>query len=207
MSGPCRAVSLRTMAVVDRMAQLNNEGKLPSPPPRPLASQEAFRRANASSPPPPSRVQGAQPPPGVQRVPRNAERRPHLPHRGCLSLTPRRVGAGNPHVRSRREVQGVSPCLFLGASKNIGGWAGGTTAQAKTIPPLKEGASHNKNPRAYNQRKPPVRLPSRVQGAQPPPGVQGVSPCFQKRWRVGRWDNGVSQAANRRQSKKSRNAG
>ena len=36
--------------------------------------------------------------------------------------------------------------------------------------------------------------PSRVQGAQPPPGVQRESPCTQKRWRVGRWDNGARQA-------------
>ena len=34
----------------------------------------------------------------------------------------------------------------------------------------------------------------RVQGAQPPPGVQGESPCSGKRWRVGRWDNGAGQA-------------
>ena len=26
-----------------------------------------------------------------------------------------------------------------------------------------------------------------------PPGVQGESPCLQKRWRVGRWDNGAGQ--------------
>ena len=36
-------------------------------------------------------------------------------------------------------------------------------------------------------------LPSGVQGAQPPPGVQGKSPCTQKRWRVGRRDNGAGQ--------------
>ncbi len=54
------------------------------------------------SPPshPKSRVQGAQPPPGVTACP---------------------------------------PVL-----ENVGGWAGGTTAQAKPIPPLKEGARHSK---------------------------------------------------------------
>ena len=36
----------------------------------------------------------------------------------------------------------------------------------------------------------PLRSPSGVQGAQPPPVAQRV-PLYQKRWRVGRWDSGV----------------
>ncbi len=39
-----------------------------------------------------------------------------------------------------------------------------------------------------------VHPPSRVQGAAPPPGVQGGASLYPKRWRVGRWDNGARQA-------------
>ncbi len=66
------------------------------------APQVAKRRRLRS----PSRVQGAQPPPGVQRVPRNAERRPRLsPEGGCREPNAFRY-RGSPPV-----------------PKSIGGWA------------------------------------------------------------------------------------
>ena len=83
--------------------------------------------------------------------------------------------------RPRRGEQGESPLSW----KTAEGGAGGIAAQAKTDPPLKEGAGQNQNPLP----------PSRVQGAQPPPGEQGDSPCSQKRRRVGWWDNGAGQAS------------
>ena len=121
-------------------------------------------------------------------TPRQQNNAPPVPQAGCRGAAP----------------AGGTACPPV--PKNIGGWAGGTTAHAKPIPPLKDGASHNKtirpagascpSPRtrrmARKRRLP--RSPSRVQGAQPPPGVQGESPCFQKRWRVGRWDNSARQA-------------
>ena len=94
---------------------------------------------------PPSRVQGAQPPPGVQRVP----------------LYP----------------------------KTLEGGLGGTAVSATTglsVRPLalaRRLGSGSKRAKVKKQR--PLRSPSRVQGAQPPPGVQGESPCTKKRWRVG----------------------
>ena len=79
----------------------------------------------------PSRVQGAQPPLGLQRVPRNAKRRPHLSLKGgCREpLVPAGGTGGVP--------------LF---PKTLEGGPGGTTALAKIDPPLKEGAGQNKTP-------------------------------------------------------------
>ena len=61
-------------------------------------------------------------------------------------------------------VQGVSP-----VSKNVGGVGRWDNGARQAIPPAAEGRKPQQNPRP----------PSRVQGAQPPPGVQGESPCFQ----------------------------
>ncbi len=96
---------------------------------------------------PPSRVQGAQPPPGVQRVPRNAERKPHLSLKGgCREpLVPAGGNRGCPPV-----------------SKNIGGWAGGTTAHAKPDPPPKEGAGQNKTIRPHQRADAGVRGPCHI---------------------------------------------
>ena len=151
--------------------------------------------------PPPSRVQRAQPPLGVQRVPlfsktseggaggeQSVTPRPN----GCrgydramtaldwvmAALWPRWIALRNgpiplplatPHLRPQAGCRGrcfrgsmVSPPV----PKSVGRWA-------------------RWNDGAF------LISPRRVQGAQPPPGVQGESPCFQKRWRVGRWDNGA----------------
>ena len=139
MSGPCCAVSLRTMAVVDRMAHLNNEGKLPSPPPRLLAGQEASRRARR-------------------------ENAAALPQAGCRGRSPRRGNRGSPPV-----------------SKNVGGWAGGTTAHAKPTPPLKEGARQDKTIRPHR------RPPSEVRGPCHTPLVKYELLCYDSpmRWAAG----------------------
>ena len=76
----------------------------------------------------PSRVQRAQPPPGVHRVPRNAERRLHLsPKGGCREFDVPPGGAGG---------------LPLYPKTSEGG-AGGIVAKAKTAPPFQEGAGQN----------------------------------------------------------------
>ena len=144
----------------------------------------------APSHPSPKQGAGAQPPSGVQRVPllgKTLESGPGritadatVPKAGCRGRSPRRGYRGSPPV-----------------SKNVGGWAGGTTAQAKPDPPLKEGAGsaapagatvcppvlenvpgqsgRDSGVRAISP--PPIPAPSRVQETQPPPGVQRV-PLF-----------------------------
>ena len=67
-------------------------------------------------------------------------------------------------------------------------------AYTAPIPPLVLGGRLGSFPTRQVSKRRPLRPPSGVQGAQPPPGVQGAFPCFQKRWRVGRWDNGAGQA-------------
>ena len=67
-------------------------------------------------------------------------RSPSAPQAGCRGRSPRRGYRGSPPV-----------------SKNVGGWAGGTTAHAKPDPPLIEGAGHNET----------SVPPSRVQGRSP----------------------------------------
>ena len=89
-------------------------------------------------------MQGAQPPPGVQRVPRNAERKPHLSLKG---------GCREPLVPAGGN-RGCPPVL-----ENVGGWAGGTTAQAKLIPPLKEGAGQDKTIHPHRRAAAGVRGP------------------------------------------------
>ena len=100
----------------------------------------------------PSGVQGAAPPPGVQRV----------------SLYPQTLEGG----------------------------LGGTAVPAVISPlpnPILRARLGRNSRRSKLKNDAPISPPSRVQGAQPPPGVQGESPCTQKRWRVGRWDNGARQ--------------
>ena len=69
----------------------------------------------------------------------------------CLS----KEGAGSSMLR--REVQASPP-----VPKNIGGWAGGTTAQAKPDPPLKEGAGQNKTIRPHQRADAGVRGPCHI---------------------------------------------
>ena len=130
----------------------------PTPPLKEGASQNKTTR-------PPSRVQGAQPPPGVQCVPRNAERKPHLSLKGgCREPNAPPGGAG-----------GVP--LY---PKTLEGGPGGTTAHAKPIPPLKEGASHNKTP-----------VPQAGCRGAAPAGGTACPPVSKNVGGWPRWDNGV----------------
>ena len=134
-----------------------------------------------------SRGQGAQPPPGVQRVPlfpKTLEGGPGGTTAQAKPIPPLKEGAShnNPPF-PKRGAGGAAPTGGTACppvSKNVGGWAGGTTAPAKPDPPLKEGASHNKPP--FSKQG--------AGGAAPAGGTGGV-PLYPKRWRVGRWDNGA----------------
>ena len=143
---------VRAVTALDRASQRSHP-PLPSPPGRlacPCPRTRGKARQGGSipsspgyaSPPSPSRVQGAQPPPGVQRVPRNAERRPHLSlEGGCREPNAPPGGAGGVPLYPKR----------------LEGGAGGTTAQAKPDPPLKEGAGQNKTIRPHQRADAGVR--------------------------------------------------
>ncbi len=74
--------------------------------------------------------------PGEQTTP------PPSPQAGCRGRSPRRGYRGSPPV-----------------PKNVGGWAGGTTAQAKPVPSLIEGARQDKTIRPHRRADAGVRGP------------------------------------------------
>ena len=157
----------------------------------------------------PSRVQGAQPPPGVQRVPlflktseggagggQSVTPRPN----GCrgydramtaldwamTALEPRWIALRNGPIPLSPIPPGrLCPCP--GARGKV----------RKGFPLRPRGKPGGIPTRQVTKQRPHLSglyTSAGLQGAQPPPGVQGESPCTQKRWRVGRWDNGAGQS-------------
>ena len=79
------------------------------------------------------------------RSPRLAQRVPQMPTEGLTRLP---IG-GCREPWFPPGVRGSPP-----VSKNVGGWAGGTTAQAKPNPPLKDDAGRNKHIRPGSANPP-----------------------------------------------------
>ena len=86
---------------------------------------------------------------------RQMSKRPSVPQAGCRGRSPRRGYRGCPPV-----------------PKNVGGWAGGTTAHAKPDPPLKEGARQAKTIRPHR------RADAGVRGPCHPPIVKYEQVCY-----------------------------
>ena len=127
--------------------------------------------------PPPSRVQRAQPPLGVQRVP-------------LFSKTSEGGAGGEQSVTPRpNSCRGYDRAMTALDWAMTALWPRWIALRNGPIPFPWLGSIPTRQV-GKRRRCPP---PSRVQGAAPCLGVQGESPCSQKRWRVGRWDNSAGQ--------------
>ena len=89
-------------------------------------------------------------------------------------LAPRRANASSPLRSPKQGAGGAAPAGGYRGSppvlENVGGWAGGTTAQAKLDPPLKEGVRQDKTIRPHR------RADAGVWGSCHPP-LQNTNYC------------------------------
>ena len=150
-------------------------------------------RKRHPSRPTPSRVQGPQPPPGIQRESpcfqnvggwarwdngaRHHEPSPLIPaldYGGQVRKHPNaEVSKRCPLPSPKQGAGGAAPAGGTACppvSKNVGGWAGGTTAHAKPDPALMEGARQDKTPVPVGGRTP-------ESGASATPPLQNTNGC------------------------------
>ena len=110
-------LSLADRAIEAEQAQGRVRGNLSSFPRTRGQARKRLKRAKAKqrrSALPPSGAQGTQPPPGLQRVPRNAERRPpHLPKRGAGGVAPAGGTGGSPCTQKHWELYRIVPVAGL----------------------------------------------------------------------------------------------